>query len=41
MKIVAALALASTASAFAPVANNARQSVAMQAENSRREALSS
>jgi photosystem II oxygen-evolving enhancer protein 3 len=41
MKIVAALALATTASAFAPQANNARQSVAMQAENSRREALSS
>lgn len=41
MKIVAALALASTASAFAPASNNARQSVAMQAENSRREALSS
>ena len=40
MKIVAALALATTASAFAPQANNARQSVAMQAENSRREALS-
>jgi len=40
MKIVAALAFATTVSAFAPQANNARQSVAMQAENSRREALS-
>jgi hypothetical protein len=41
MKIALVATLAVSASAFAPQANNARPSVAMQAENSRREALSS
>jgi len=41
MKLAIVAALVASASAFAPQANNARQSVAMQAENSRREALAS
>jgi photosystem II oxygen-evolving enhancer protein 3 len=41
MKLAIVAALAASASAFAPQANNARPSVAMQAENSRREALAS
>lgn len=42
MKVSLCLALSvSSAAAFAPIGDNARPSVAMQAENSRREALSS
>lgn len=41
MKIAIAATLIASASAFAPQANNARTTVSMQAENSRREALSS
>ncbi len=41
MKLALVATLAASVSAFAPQANNARPSVAMQAENSRREALSS
>ena len=41
MKPALVATLAVSASAFAPQANNARPSVAMQAENSRREAMSS
>jgi len=41
MKLALVATLAVSASAFAPQANNARPSVAMQAENSRREAMSS
>ena len=41
MKIIALATLAVSASAFAPQANNARTSVSMQAENSRREAMAS
>jgi len=41
MKIALCAALVTSAAAFAPQANNARPSVAVQAENSRREALSS
>jgi len=39
MKIALCVVLVSSAAAFAPQANNARPSVAVQAENSRREAL--
>lgn len=41
MKLVLVATLAASVSAFAPQGNSARPSVAMQAENSRREALSS
>jgi len=41
MKLALVATLAASVSAFAPQANNARPSVAVQAENSRREALSS
>jgi photosystem II oxygen-evolving enhancer protein 3 len=41
MKLALIATLAVSASAFAPQANNARPSTAVQAENSRREALSS
>lgn len=41
MKIAIAATLIASASAFAPQANNARTTVSMQAENSRREAISS
>eukprot|EP00579_Thalassiosira_antarctica_P007674 CAMPEP_0201882134 /NCGR_PEP_ID=MMETSP0902-20130614/13327_1 /ASSEMBLY_ACC=CAM_ASM_000551 /TAXON_ID=420261 /ORGANISM="Thalassiosira antarctica, Strain CCMP982" /LENGTH=211 /DNA_ID=CAMNT_0048410545 /DNA_START=38 /DNA_END=673 /DNA_ORIENTATION=+ len=41
MKLALVATLAASVSAFAPQANNARTSVAMEAENSRREALSS
>jgi photosystem II oxygen-evolving enhancer protein 3 len=41
MKLALVATLAVSASAFAPQANNARPSVAMQAENSRREAMTS
>jgi photosystem II oxygen-evolving enhancer protein 3 len=40
MKIAIVATLFASASAFAPQSNNARQTVSMQAENSRREALS-
>ena len=41
MKLAIVATLAATASAFAPQANNARPTVSMQAENSRREAMAS
>jgi hypothetical protein len=41
MKLALIATLAASVSAFAPQANNARPSVAMEAENSRRDALSS
>jgi photosystem II oxygen-evolving enhancer protein 3 len=41
MKLALVATLAASVSAFAPQANNARPAVAMQAENSRREAISS
>jgi len=41
MKLALVATLAVSASAFAPQANNARTSVSMQAENSRREAMAS
>ena len=41
MKLAIVATLAATASAFAPQANNARATVSMQAENSRREAMAS
>lgn len=41
MKLALVATLAASVSAFAPQANNARPSVAVQAENSRRDALSS
>lgn len=41
MKLALVATLAATASAFAPQGNNARPTVSMQAENSRREAMAS